>query len=79
MQRAGLRLTPVLDRVYFRSIYFQDPDGHILEIATTAPGFAIDETPEELDQHLKLLPWLESQRSVIEPGLTPLRVVRRET
>ncbi len=43
--KAGLRVTPVLDRVYFKSIYTNDPDGHIVELATAGPGFAVDEDP----------------------------------
>jgi glyoxalase family protein len=72
--RAGLQPTPVLDRHYFRSIYFQDPDGHILELATTQPGFAVDEAPTALGQHLKLPAWLEASRPAIEAGLKPLHV-----
>ena len=46
--RAGLRVTPVMDRVYFKSIYTNDPDGHIVELATLGPGFASDEPVETL-------------------------------
>ncbi len=74
LQRAGLRPTPVLDRCYFRSIYFQDPDGHIVEIATTKPGFAVDESPDQLGRRLMLPPWLEDTRAAIEAELKPLRL-----
>lgn len=74
LTRAGLRPTQVLDRQYFRSIYFQDPDGHILEIATSQPGFAVDESADSLGHALKLPPWLEASRQQIEQGLTPLRL-----
>jgi glyoxalase family protein len=76
LTRAGLRPTPVLDRQYFRSIYFHDPDGHIVELATTQPGFAIDEAPDALGGQLKLPPWLEASRPAIEQGLTPLELTQ---
>ena len=69
---AGISVTPVLDRSYFHSIYFQDPDGHILEIATRNPGFLIDEPRETLGERLSLPPWLEAERQAIENGLTPI-------
>jgi len=71
---AGVRTTEILDRSYFKSIYFQDPDGLILEIATRGPGFATDEAPDALGQRLQLPPWLEPERAEIERRLTPLRV-----
>ena len=46
--RPGCSVSPVMDRVYFKSIYTSDPDGHIVELATAGPGFAVDETPAEL-------------------------------
>lgn len=70
--KAGLRVTPVLDRVYFKSIYTNDPDGHIVELATAGPGFAVDEAPAELGQSLKLPPWLEKNRAEIERTLRPV-------
>jgi glyoxalase family protein len=72
--RAMLRVSPVRDRVYFKSIYTNDPDGHIVELATAGPGFAVDEPLAELGQSLRLPPWLASQRSEIESALRPLRV-----
>src|SRR5207244_11237497 len=63
--KAGLRVTPVMDRVYFKSIYTSDPDGHIVELATAGPGFAIDEAVADLGKHLQLPPWLERNRSTI--------------
>ena len=69
---ARVAVTPVLDRKYFRSIYFRDPDGHILEIATAAPGFAVDEPPASLGTDLALPAWLEPERSAITASLTPL-------
>lgn len=73
--RAGFRVSPVMDRVYFKSIYTNDPDGHIVELATIGPGFAVDENPAELGQSLKLPPWLEDQRDQIERLLRPLTVI----
>lgn len=72
--RAGVRVTQVLDRVYFKSIYMNDPDGHIVELATVGPGFAYDESPEELGTSLKLPPWLERARADIEGSLRPVNV-----
>jgi glyoxalase family protein len=71
---AGLQVTPVLDRKYFHSIYFQDPDGHILEIATTQPGFLVDQSEEQLGRDLALPEWLEGQRESIESHLDPITV-----
>jgi glyoxalase family protein len=71
---AGARPTPVIDRYYFRSIYFREPSGVLFELATIeGPGFAIDEAPEHLGEKLSLPPFIESQRAEIEPGLKPLR------
>lgn len=70
--RAGLRVSPVMDRVYFKSIYTSDPDGHIVEIATAGPGFTADEAPADLGKNLKLPPWLEQRRAEIERALTPI-------
>ena len=72
LQEAGLRVTPVMDRVYFKSIYMNDPDGHIVELATAGPGFAIDEPVGDLGRNLKLPPWLEERRAAIEQHLSPV-------
>lgn len=72
--RAGVPVSPVRDRVYFKSIYMQDPDGHIVEIATAGPGFAADEDVAHLGEKLMLPPWLETNREQIENMLTPLVV-----
>jgi glyoxalase family protein len=69
----GGRPTPVIDRFYFRSIYFREPSGVLFEIATIGPGFATDESAEHLGEHLALPPFLEGRRADIEPLLTPLR------
>ena len=68
----GLRATEILDRSYFHSVYFQAPDGLILELATDGPGFAIDEAAEALGGRLQLPTWLEDEREEIEKGLVPL-------
>jgi glyoxalase family protein len=68
----GARPTPVIDRFYFRSIYFREPSGVLFEIATIGPGFAVDEDPEHLGERLSLPPFLEHRRAEIEPLLTPL-------
>ncbi len=72
--QAGLRVSPVRDRVYFKSIYTNDPDGHIVEIATARPGFTADEEEARLGQTLKLPSWLEKNRAEIESILTPLKL-----
>ena len=69
---AGLRVSPVMDRIYFKSIYTNDPDGHIVELATRGPGFAVDEEVSALGTGLKLPPWLERYRGEIEESLSPL-------
>jgi len=69
----GYNVTPVLDRNYFRSIYFREPGGILFEVATDPPGFAADEDPEHLGESLKLPPWLEPQRDRLEDVLPPLR------
>ncbi|MEN9936932.1 MAG: hypothetical protein RLZZ387_3511 [Chloroflexota bacterium] len=70
--RAFLPVSEVKDRVYFKSIYSRDSDGHIIELATAAPGFTADEEPAALGTALRLPPWLEPQRSQIQARLTPL-------
>lgn len=70
--KAGYPVTPVIDRHYFKSIYSNDPDGHIIELATVEPGFLIDEESDHLGEALKLPPWLEMYRKQIEKSLTPI-------
>jgi glyoxalase family protein len=69
---SGLQVTPVIDRYYFRSLYFREPGGILFEIATDGPGFATDEDTAHLGERLSLPPFLESQRATIEAGLRPL-------
>ena len=70
----GVQVTQILDRQYFKSIYFREPGGVLFEIATDDPGFAIDEPLLELGKKLKLPPWLEPNREQIEANLPPIRV-----
>jgi glyoxalase family protein len=70
----GCRVTEVRDRCYFTSIYFREPGGVLFEVATMAPGFAIDETLDDLGTALKLPPWEESHRKTIEAGLAHIEV-----
>jgi len=70
--RAGARPTPVIDRFYFRSIYFREPSGVLFEIATIGPGFATDEPADQLGERLSLPPDFEHLRAQVEPLLTPL-------
>ena len=71
---AGIPATPVIDRFWFRSVYFHEPGGVLFELATDGPGFGVDEPSEKLGERLILPPWLEPQRSGIESALPPLRL-----
>ncbi len=74
----GYNVTPVMDRQYFHSIYYREPGGVLFEIATDPPGFGIDEPRDELGTHLKLPPWLEPRRGMIEQILDPVRLPEYE-
>lgn len=67
-----------VDRFYFKSLYFRDPNGILFEIATDGPGFATDEDLKHLGESLALPPFLESKRSDIEAILEPLDTNRKE-
>jgi glyoxalase family protein len=69
---AKMHVTPVIDRDYFHSIYFRQPQGILFEIATTSPGFAVDEDPAHLGEALRLPKQHEHLRSWLERHLTPL-------
>jgi glyoxalase family protein len=69
---AGMHPSPVIDRFWFRSIYFREPNGVLFEIATLGPGFSLDEDPEHLGEALILPPAFEHLRDQVEPILTPL-------
>lgn len=72
LTQAGLHVTRVIDRFWFKSIYFRVTRGILFEIATEGPGFAIDEDLDSLGEKLVLPPFLESQREEIEEKLTPI-------
>ena len=72
LRAMGLDVTAVMDRTYFKSIYFRAPDGLLLEIATDGPGFSVDESTERLGTELRLPAWLESERESIASSLAPL-------
>jgi glyoxalase family protein len=76
VEAAGGHPTPVIDRFWFRSIYFREPTGVLFEIATKGPGFAADEDPARLGQTLILPPNFEHLRAEVEPLLTPLPKTR---
>jgi glyoxalase family protein len=78
---AGAQPTPVIDRFYFRSIYFREPSGVLFEIATLGPGFTVDEPLEHLGEKLSLPPDYEHLRAEVEPQLRPVvnpRVAKAE-
>ncbi len=68
----GAQPTPVIDRFYFRSIYFREPSGVLFEIATLGPGFTVDEPLEHLGEKLSLPPDYERLRAEVEPKLRPV-------
>jgi glyoxalase family protein len=70
----GLQPTQVIDRYYFKSVYFRIPAGILFEIATMGPGFTADEDEATLGERLALPPFLEDQREAIEAGLPPVHV-----
>jgi glyoxalase family protein len=78
VDEAGAHPTPVIDRFYFRSIYFREPSGVLFEIATIGPGFDVDEPLEHLGEHLSLPPAYEELRDRLEQVLTPLPDTRRQ-
>jgi glyoxalase family protein len=71
---AGARPTPVIDRFWFKSVYFREPSGVLFEIATMGPGFAVDEDPAHLGERLVLPPRFEPLRGQLEKTLTPIYV-----
>jgi glyoxalase family protein len=70
--QAGMAVTPVIDRDYFLSIYFREPQGVLFEIATSSPGFAVDEDPDHLGEELRLPKQHEHLRAQLERRLVPL-------
>ena len=73
-ETAGAVPTPVIDRFWFKSVYFKEPGGVLFELATDGPGFGVDEDPAHLGETLVLPPWLEQHRSAIEAALPALRM-----
>jgi len=73
VRKMGIHATQVIERHYFRSVYFRTPGGVLFEIATDQPGFTIDESAETLGQKLVLPPWHESRREEIEAYLPAIR------
>jgi glyoxalase family protein len=72
LNELGIRNSGEIDRFYFRSLYFREPNGILFEIATDGPGFATDEPMETLGEKLALPPFLEPRRAQIEAGLKPI-------
>jgi glyoxalase family protein len=72
LNELGVRNSGEIDRFYFQSLYFREPNGILFEIATDGPGFATDEPMETLGEKLALPPFLESRRAAIEAGLKPI-------
>ncbi len=72
LEEAGMRTSGLVDRFYFRSIYFREPNGILFELATDGPGFATDEDEARLGESLALPPFLEPHRAAIEAQLKPL-------
>jgi glyoxalase family protein len=74
VSRAGAHPTPVIDRFWFKSVYFREPGGVLFELATDGPGFAVDEDAKHLGESLVLPPWLEESRRQIEAVLPKLKL-----
>jgi len=72
VEMGGSHATPVIDRFWFKSVYFKEPGGVLFELATDGPGFSVDEDPAHLGETLVLPPWLEVQRQAIEQALPNL-------
>lgn len=76
IEQAGFGTSGLVDRYYFRSIYFREPNGILFELATDGPGFTTDEPFESLGERLALPPFLERHRTQIEATLKPLKTTR---
>lgn len=72
--RSGRNVTPVIDRWYFKSIYYREPGGVLFEIATDGPGFTVDETVDKLGTTLSLPPWFQVRREQLDHILPPIVV-----
>jgi glyoxalase family protein len=78
VESGGSHATPVIDRFWFKSVYFKEPGGVLFELATDGPGFAVDEDAAHLGETLVLPPWLEVQRQAIEQALPTLTLPHGE-
>lgn len=76
-EKGGARPTQVIDRFWFKSVYFPEPGGVLFELATDGPGFAVDEDRAHLGETLVLPPWLEPKRASIEAALPKLVMPRK--
>ena len=74
VEKAGPNATPVIDRFWFKSVYFKEPGGVLFELATDGPGFAVDEDAAHLGETLVLPPFLQPHRDVIAAALPPIAV-----
>ncbi|MDR7544667.1 MAG: ring-cleaving dioxygenase [Armatimonadota bacterium] len=74
LNASGVPTSPVIDRFWFHSIYFNEPGGALFEIATDGPGFTVDEDAGALGSRLVLAPWLEPQRATIERALPAIHL-----
>lgn len=74
VESLGLSPTQIIDRHWFKSVYYRTPGGVLFEMATEGPGYAVDEDPEHLGEKLILPPWLESKRELIEKRLPEIKV-----
>ena len=74
IESEGAQPTPVIDRFWFKSVYFREPGGVLFEVATDGPGFAVDEDAAHLGETLVLPPWLEGHRGAIQQALPPLNL-----
>ena len=74
----GAQPTPVIDRFWFKSVYFKEPGGVLFELATDGPGFSVDEDPAHLGETLVLPPWLEADRAAIQASLPKVTLPSRE-
>lgn len=72
VQQAGIQSSPIIDRHYFKAIYFREPSGVLFELSDDAPGFTVDVPLEQLGEVIILPPHLEPQREAIVANLTPL-------
>jgi glyoxalase family protein len=76
VEERGVHATPVIDRFWFKSVYFKEPGGVLFEVATDGPGFAVDEDPAHLGEALLLPPFLQPHRDKIEAALAPITLPR---